>query len=80
MNVFLVSFVFHNHVLLKCQPQATSSRKWMGSFRNSWLLAFCAWSALGLIFCANLMLLISWMVTGVEGQTPTDVEEHPLLK
>jgi len=52
----------------------------MGSFRNSWLLAFCAWSALGLIFCANLMLLISWMVTGVEGQTPTDVEEHPLLK
>lgn len=50
--------------------QATSSRKWMGSFRNSWLLAFCAWSALGLIFVANLLLLISQMVTGVEGQTP----------
>jgi hypothetical protein len=52
----------------------------MGSFCNSWLLAFCAWSTLGLIFIANLMLLISQMMTGVEGQTPQGSTEGPLLQ
>lgn len=36
----------------------------MGRFRSSLALAGAAWVALGLIFCANLMLLISQMVTG----------------
>lgn len=51
----------------------------MGEFRNGWLLAGGAWAALGVIFCANLLLLISWMVTGVEGQAPPQPQAHPGL-
>lgn len=51
--------------------KATSSKAWMGPFRSSAALAATAWAALGLIFCANVTLLLTQMVTGVEQQTPT---------